>query len=104
MKNRFFPVFRFFIFRECAFYCLVGLVFSNVSLYFLLLGLPGRLHEVVLRIALLDLDHLREDGLVLLGRECVLLLEEGDGDSGVGVCAYALRNVLVARLDELARV
>ena len=60
--------------------------------------------EVVLLIACLVLNHLRAERLLLLGRERVLLLEEGDGDSGVGVCAAARGNEFVARLDHLARV
>ncbi len=60
--------------------------------------------EVVLRVALLVVNHLREDRLVLLGRELELLLEEGDGDGCVGMLSHALGNVLVARLNHLARV
>lgn len=76
------------------------LIFSGVCDFLL----PGRLHEVVLRVALLVQNHLRAERLLLLGRELEVLLEECDGDSGGEVLTHACGNVLVARLDHLARV
>ncbi len=60
--------------------------------------------EVVLLVTLLVLNHLREDRLLLLGRERVVLLEEGDGGGCGEVRSHPRGNVLVARLDQLARV
>ena len=76
------------------------LIFSGVCDFLL----PGRLHAVVLRIALLVLNHLGTERIVLIRRIGVLLLEEGDGDGSGGVRSHARGNVLVTRLYHLTRV
>jgi len=72
-----------------VFYCFVGL-------------LPARVLEVVLLVALLVLNHLGAEGVVLLGRVLELLLEEVDGERD-SEARGAAEKALVAGLNHLAR-
>jgi len=65
--------------------------------------LPARVLEVVLLVALLILNHLGAERVVLLRRVLELLLEEVDGERDSEVLSVATEKALVAGLNHLAR-